>query len=217
MTVPLTVGEARAILVADEALVLSYEARLATGQTFGTEALDAWANLVESAVDRIAVFEGPPKEAPRPSTEPDRYPGGNELGFQTQFLLAMAAGAAKRSVAPEAEAQALRTGIETILKAFGTNSAEWAQQSRALLDRVPVRAERARLAAPPDVGPPWLADLAEALGKIAPSGKALALNWTQTLELVRQLRRDLLAVCAIATTPLPEDRQTVVEACRRWL
>jgi hypothetical protein len=39
-----------------------------------------------------------------------------------------------------AEAQALRTGIETILKAFGTNSAEWTQQFRALLDRVPVTA-----------------------------------------------------------------------------
>lgn len=55
---PLTVAEARAILVADEALVLSYESRLATGQTFGIEELDAWAKLVESANDRIAAFAG---------------------------------------------------------------------------------------------------------------------------------------------------------------
>jgi hypothetical protein len=174
---PLTVPEARAILIASEALHASYEARLATGQTFGLEELNAWAKLIKNAEDRIALFEGKRKEAPTPppsppAQEPDRYPGGNELGFQTQFLLAMEAGAAKR---------------------------------------------RESLAAQLDTGPAWLADLAEALGKIAPSGKPLALNWTQVLELVRQLRRDLLAVCSIATTPLPEDRQTVVEARKRWL
>jgi hypothetical protein len=54
---PLTVAEARAILIADEALQLSYDARLASGQTFGIEELDAWAKLVESANDRISAFE----------------------------------------------------------------------------------------------------------------------------------------------------------------
>lgn len=53
---PLTVAEARAILIADEALALSYEARLAAGQTFGTEDLNAWAGLVASAENRIATW-----------------------------------------------------------------------------------------------------------------------------------------------------------------
>jgi hypothetical protein len=131
---PLTVPEARAILLADEALQLSYEARLAAGQTFGIHEREAWAKLVESATDRIAVYEGACKEVKRPSSEPDRYPGGNEPDFQT---LAMEAAAVAKRPLPDAEALALRTGIETILKAFGTNSAEWAQQFRGLLDRVP--------------------------------------------------------------------------------
>ena len=54
---PITVAEARAILMADEALHLSYEARLATGQTFGIQEREAWAKLVDSANDRIAAFE----------------------------------------------------------------------------------------------------------------------------------------------------------------
>jgi len=54
----LTVAEARAILVADEALQLSYEVRLVAGQTFGIEELSAWAHLVKSALDRVAVYEG---------------------------------------------------------------------------------------------------------------------------------------------------------------
>jgi hypothetical protein len=54
---PLTVPEARAILVADEALGLSYEARLASGQTLGIAEIDAWAKLVESAKKRVAAFE----------------------------------------------------------------------------------------------------------------------------------------------------------------
>lgn len=40
---PLTVAEARAIVLADEALQLSYEARLAFGQTSGIEEREAWA------------------------------------------------------------------------------------------------------------------------------------------------------------------------------
>ena len=55
---PLTVAEARAILVADEALGLSFEARLASGQIFGIEEREAWAKLVESATDRIVAYEG---------------------------------------------------------------------------------------------------------------------------------------------------------------
>ena len=56
---PLTVAEARAILVADEALQLSYEARLSAGQTFGIEEREAWAKLVESATDRVVAWDGP--------------------------------------------------------------------------------------------------------------------------------------------------------------
>lgn len=55
---PLTVSEARAILIADEALSLSYEARLASGHTFGIQEREAWVKLVESATDRITAFEG---------------------------------------------------------------------------------------------------------------------------------------------------------------
>ena len=54
---PLTIPEARAVLVADEGLQLSYEARLAAGQTFGIEEREAWVKLVESANDRIAAYE----------------------------------------------------------------------------------------------------------------------------------------------------------------
>lgn len=53
---PLTVPEARAILVADEALDLSYEGRLASGQTLGFEEREAWRSLVESAADRVVAF-----------------------------------------------------------------------------------------------------------------------------------------------------------------
>jgi len=53
---PLTVPEARAILVADDALDATYEARLAAGQTVGIEVREAWAKLVESAIDRIASY-----------------------------------------------------------------------------------------------------------------------------------------------------------------
>ena len=69
----------------------------------------------------------------------NRYPGGNEPDFQTLAL--EAAFSPRTPSTSETEAQALRRGIETILKAFGTPSAEWAQQFRALLDRIPT-AER---------------------------------------------------------------------------
>jgi hypothetical protein len=39
--------------------------------------------------------------------------------------------------------------------------------------------------------PPWLADLAEALGEVRPDdGAPLALNWTQVIEAIRDLRDD---------------------------
>ena len=54
---PLTVPEARAILVADEALDLSFDVREASGQTLGIEEGDAWCGLVDSAKDRVAVYD----------------------------------------------------------------------------------------------------------------------------------------------------------------
>lgn len=40
--------------------------------------------------------------------------------------------------------------------------------------------------------PPWLADAAEALGKVRPSdGDPLALNWTQVIQGIRELREEL--------------------------
>lgn len=55
--VPLTVPEARAILIADEALYLSFDAREASGQTLSLEEGEAWRKLVDSAKDRIATFD----------------------------------------------------------------------------------------------------------------------------------------------------------------
>jgi hypothetical protein len=83
---PLTVPEARAILLADEGLQLSYETRLAAGQTFGIEEREAWARLVASATARIAAYERPPT-IPTPTLSP----GGNEPDFQTLALEAVAA------------------------------------------------------------------------------------------------------------------------------
>jgi hypothetical protein len=53
----LTVPEARAIIVADEALDLSYDQRLATGLVLDMSEGDAWRDLVASARVRIADFE----------------------------------------------------------------------------------------------------------------------------------------------------------------
>jgi hypothetical protein len=55
---PLTVYEARAILVADDAMALSFPAREATGNTLGLADGDAWQLMVASAKRRIARFEG---------------------------------------------------------------------------------------------------------------------------------------------------------------
>lgn len=55
---PLTVSEARAILIADEALDLSFDARFAAGLIMGTAESEAWIKLVESATNRIALYDG---------------------------------------------------------------------------------------------------------------------------------------------------------------
>lgn len=88
---PLTVTEARVILRADEALDLTYEARLAAGTTFSDQEREAWMALVESANDRIAAFEGTRKDvAPALTSAIDRYPSGNEPDFQTLAVEAVA-------------------------------------------------------------------------------------------------------------------------------
>lgn len=53
---PLTVPEARAILVADEALQCLVEGL--AGKVLGADEHEAWIKLVESAVDRVASFDG---------------------------------------------------------------------------------------------------------------------------------------------------------------
>lgn len=106
---PLTVPEARAILVADEALDATYKARLAAGQTFGIEELNAWVKLVESATDRIAAYDRP-RIAPSPNT-PTPYPGGNEPDFQTLFVEAVAASDTRRSSQRHAKEQAVMMTI----------------------------------------------------------------------------------------------------------
>lgn len=55
---PLTVAEARAILRADEALDLTYEARLAAGTLFSNDMCEAWIKLVESAHARVEAYDG---------------------------------------------------------------------------------------------------------------------------------------------------------------
>lgn len=85
----LTVAEARAILIADDALVLSFAAREECGRTFGIEEHDAWRRLVESATARITAYE-------RPVVAPTPYPGGNEPDGQTLFMEAVATAEEKR-------------------------------------------------------------------------------------------------------------------------
>ena len=86
---PLTLIEARVILRADEALDLTYEARCSAGTTFDDQERAAWIALVASANDRIAAWErGKRTTTASQSVESDRYPGGNEPGFQTLFILA---------------------------------------------------------------------------------------------------------------------------------
>lgn len=49
----LTLYEARAILVADEALGVSYDARLSSGHVLGFEEREAWVKLVETSQTRV--------------------------------------------------------------------------------------------------------------------------------------------------------------------
>jgi hypothetical protein len=56
---PLTVPEARAILRIDQILEDSFKARENEGQLLNSlEEMDAWIRLVESARDRVAIYEG---------------------------------------------------------------------------------------------------------------------------------------------------------------
>jgi len=87
----LTVSEARAILIADDALALSFAAREECGKTFGIEELNAWIKLVESAEARIAAYEGNDALPPAPF-EIAPYPGGNAPDFQTLMLEALETG-----------------------------------------------------------------------------------------------------------------------------
>jgi hypothetical protein len=92
---PLTVAEARAILIADDVLALSFAVREAHGLTFGIAELDAWLRLVESAKARIAAYE---RAAPAVVIAP--YPGGNEPDFQTLAVEAAAASAQRMRKTP---------------------------------------------------------------------------------------------------------------------
>jgi hypothetical protein len=54
---PLTVSEARAILIADEAMDLSLHERVDRGLVMDSQERDAWINLVESARQRVAAWD----------------------------------------------------------------------------------------------------------------------------------------------------------------
>ena len=58
MTTPLTVPEARAILVADDALDRTFKEREESGQLLGLAESEAWIKLVASAKYRIELFDG---------------------------------------------------------------------------------------------------------------------------------------------------------------
>lgn len=92
---PLNVPEARAILLADEALDASFEARQEAGLVFGLEEADAWIKLVASANDRIKGWGRSAAPPASPAVTP--YPGGNEPDFQTLFLEAVATHDARES------------------------------------------------------------------------------------------------------------------------
>jgi len=92
---PLTVSEARAIVRADEALDATFSVREASGTTLSSDETDAWIHLVKSAHARIAAYGGTKHEPPKELNEPkesvvEPYPGGNEPGFQTLFMEAVA-------------------------------------------------------------------------------------------------------------------------------
>lgn len=66
------------------------------------------------------------------------------------------------------------------------------EEMRALVDSPMYARGRAILALVNAAdAPPWLADAAEALGEVRPSdGAPLALNWTQVIQGIRELRED---------------------------
>lgn len=54
---PLTVSEARAILIADQAMDLSFRERTDHGLVLDPQEIDAWINLVESARQRVVAWD----------------------------------------------------------------------------------------------------------------------------------------------------------------
>jgi hypothetical protein len=117
---PLTVPEARAILRADEALDLTYEARVAAGTTFSDDEREAWIALVASANERIVAWEGRGRGPAVSKIAP--YPGGNEPDFQPLFVEAVA------NQQPEP-----RTGY-TIKRLTAADAAELAELLRVSID-----------------------------------------------------------------------------------
>ena len=94
---PLNVSEARAILLADEALDVTFLARQEAGLLFSLEEADAWIALVASANDRIKGWGRGRSSTPPASPAVTPYPGGNEPDFQTLFLEAVATHEAHKS------------------------------------------------------------------------------------------------------------------------
>ena len=97
MMTPLNVSEARAILLADEALDATFPARQEAGLLFGLEEADAWIALVASANDRIKGWGRGRSSTPPAPPAVTPYPGGNEPDFQTLFLEAVATHDARKS------------------------------------------------------------------------------------------------------------------------
>lgn len=89
---PLSLGEARAILLADAALEATYDLRQSLGCTLGSEEANAWIALVARAQALSTMCKGgaPGAEALISPSVP--YPGGNEPDFQTLFIEAVAVG-----------------------------------------------------------------------------------------------------------------------------
>lgn len=116
----LTVAEARAILIADDVLTLSFAAREECGKTFGVEELDAWRRLVESATARIGAYE-------RPAWSPRPYPGGNEADFQTLFAEAVFAETVASSEQKKTRWRLSTVSTKSLLHAFlvTSESATW--------------------------------------------------------------------------------------------
>lgn len=87
---PLTVPEARAVLIADEALQFSFEQREAAGLLFGNAEREAWIKIVESATERVAAFDQRTGYTAKQLTDDDvadRIAAFNKLaGYTTERL-----------------------------------------------------------------------------------------------------------------------------------